>query len=178
MTQGGPFLVAAPWSHRAGKRQSAIDPVTSGTSQSLMDSPPTRSAPYQWIETSLCKLVISVILAAQLSRPSPPSPGHAAARSLTRAWTRRSRPRGGSYEEHGGRASNGFSRLPPRPLTDLSRTGGTTPDSANRTGHRADPTCVYGPRRTDRTPRTDLRIKCSAIRAGPTVALQHSGHHG
>src|SRR6266496_3644167 len=58
MTQGGPFLVAAPWSHRAGKRQSAIDPVTSGTSQSLMDSPPTRSAPYQWIETSLCKLVI------------------------------------------------------------------------------------------------------------------------
>ena len=45
--------------------------------------------------------VISVLLAARLSRLSPPSPGHAAARSLTRAWTRRPQPRAGSYEEDG-----------------------------------------------------------------------------
>ena len=50
------------------------------------------------------------------------------------------------------------SASPPRPLTVVSQTGGTAPDSDARAGHLLTLTCGYGFRRTGQTRGTDLRI--------------------
>jgi hypothetical protein len=64
-------------------------------------------------DTSFCKAkeVISRPPRRGLSRPSPPSPGQARCAVASRAWTRRPRPRAGSYEGTG--EEQGTSRVAP-----------------------------------------------------------------